>query len=98
MRRLSLFSAGKLFFIASAPFAMTRIFTQAESRIRPLILEQLRNHCGQLRPRSIVLKPNWVLHETDPDFPIRALVTDPRVIEATIEACLELFPSAESIL
>jgi uncharacterized protein (DUF362 family) len=45
-----------------------------------------------------VLKPNWVLHETDPAFPIRALVTDARVIEAAAEACLELFPNAESIL
>jgi uncharacterized protein (DUF362 family) len=77
---------------------MTRIFTQAENKIRPLILEQLRAECGHLRPRSIVLKPNWVIHETDPAFPIRALVTDPRVIEATLEACLEIFPSAESIL
>lgn len=77
---------------------MTRIFTQAGSRIRPLILEQLRAHSGHLRPRTIVLKPNWVLHETDPAFPIEALVTDPRVIEATIEACLELFPATESIL
>ena len=53
---------------------------------------------GQLRPRRIVLKPNWVLHETDPAFPIHALVTDARVIEAAAEACLELFPEAESIL
>jgi uncharacterized protein (DUF362 family) len=77
---------------------MTRIFTNAEARIRPLILEQLRASCGNLRPRSILLKPNWVMHETDAEFPIRALVTDARVIEATVEACLELFPSAESIL
>jgi uncharacterized protein (DUF362 family) len=53
---------------------------------------------GELKPRKIVLKPNWVLHETDPAFPIRALVTDARVIEATATACLEIFPDAESIL
>lgn len=60
--------------------------------------DELRRSCGHLRPKRIVLKPNWVLHETDSAFPIEALVTDPRVIEATAEACHALFPQAESIL
>ncbi|MCX6906056.1 MAG: DUF362 domain-containing protein [Verrucomicrobia bacterium] len=80
------------------PGATTRCFTQASGRLKPLVLEQLRAWVGNSRPRRIVLKPNWVLHETDPIFPIRALVTDVRVIEAAVEACLELFPQAESIL
>jgi uncharacterized protein (DUF362 family) len=77
---------------------MTRIFTQASARLGPLVLEALRAAGGPLRPRRIVLKPNWVLHETDPAFPIRALVTDARLIEAVLDACLQLFPEAESIL
>jgi uncharacterized protein (DUF362 family) len=77
---------------------MTRIHTQASTRIKPLVTDELGRACGRLRPKRIVIKPNWVLHETDPAFPIRALVTDARVIEATAEACLELFPQAESIL
>jgi uncharacterized protein DUF362 len=77
---------------------MTCCFTQAASRLPHLIKEQLRRACGRLQPHKIVVKPNWVLHETDPAFPIRALVTDARVIEATVSACLELFPHAESIL
>jgi uncharacterized protein (DUF362 family) len=77
---------------------ITRIHTAAASRLPALIREELRSFCGDLRPRCIVLKPNWVMHETDPAFPIRALVTDARVITATAEACLELFPNAESIL
>jgi uncharacterized protein (DUF362 family) len=80
------------------PEPLTRCYTQAAPRVQALVLEELRAWGGHLRPRRIVLKPNWVLHETDPAFPIRALVTDPRVIEAAVEACLELFPSAESIL
>jgi uncharacterized protein (DUF362 family) len=72
--------------------------TGASGRIRSLIGDYLRSAAGHLRPRRIVLKPNWVLHETDPAFPIRALVTDSRVIEAAAEACLELFPGVESIL
>ena len=48
-------------------------------------------------PRQVVLKPNWVIHETDPAFPISALVTDSRLIEATAQACLELFPSIEQL-
>src|SRR3954467_10187289 len=77
---------------------VTRCFTQASARLKPLIADQLRQWGKNLQPRRIMLKPNWVLHETDPAFPIRALVTDPRLIEAAAQACLELFPSAESIL
>lgn len=77
---------------------ITRIHTRASAQLKPLVREELRRACGHLTPRRIVLKPNWVLHETDPFFPIRALVTDARVIEAAAEACLELFPAAESIL
>lgn len=75
-----------------------RCFTRAAARLGPLVFEQLRAAAGHLCPRRIVIKPNWVLHETDPAFPIGALVTDARVIEATVEACLSLFPGAESIL
>ncbi len=77
---------------------MTRCFTNSASRLTELMRGQLRQDLGHLRPRQIVLKPNWVLHETDPAFPIQALVTDARVIDAAIECCLELFPDAESIL
>ncbi len=75
-----------------------RIHTQAAVRVKSLVRQELARACGRLSPRRIVIKPNWVLHETDPAFPIRALVTDPRIIEAAAEACLELFPGAESIL
>ncbi|MBI3414643.1 MAG: DUF362 domain-containing protein [Verrucomicrobia bacterium] len=78
--------------------AMTRCFTAASARLKELILEQLAAWGGGLAPRRIVIKPNWVMHETDPVFPIAALVTDARVIEATLEACLALYPRAESIL
>ena len=47
--------------------------------------------------RRIVLKPNWVLHESSPEFPIRALVTSAAMIEAVLEACLEKYRQAESI-
>ena len=75
-----------------------RIHTGASARLQELIKSELQAHCGHLRPQRIALKPNWVLHETDPAFPIRALVTDARVIEAAALACLEIFPQAESIL
>ncbi len=47
--------------------------------------------------KRIVIKPNWVHHEVSPDFPIRALVTSPEVIEAAIEACLMKYPGVEKI-
>lgn len=76
----------------------TRCFTHAATRIAPLVLDQLRPLAPACSPRRIVIKPNWVLHETDSAFPISALVTDARVIEATVDACLKVFPNAESIL
>lgn len=77
---------------------MTRCFTQASARLKHLVIEQIQRLSETCNPRRIVIKPNWVLHETDPAFPIRALVTDARVIDATVEGCLEFFPNAESIL
>ncbi|MBI4657730.1 MAG: DUF362 domain-containing protein [Verrucomicrobia bacterium] len=76
----------------------TSCFTQASSRLKRLVLEQLRHLSESCQPKKIAIKPNWVLHENDPAFPIRALVTDARVIEAAVEGCLEFFPNAESIL
>lgn len=75
-----------------------RIHTGASARLGELVRSELRASLGHLKPRRIVLKPNWVLHETDPAFPIRALVTDARLIEAVAQACFEIFPGAESIL
>jgi uncharacterized protein (DUF362 family) len=75
-----------------------RIHTGATARLQEVVRSELRAALGHLNPKRIVLKPNWVLHETDPAFPIRALVTDARLIEATALVCLELFPQAESIL
>jgi uncharacterized protein (DUF362 family) len=60
-----------------------------------LVQSEMARALGHLRPRHVVIKPNWVLHETDPRYPIRALVTDARVITATVEAAAELFPSAQ---
>lgn len=46
---------------------------------------------------NIVIKPNWVKEASDPEFPITAMVTSPRVIDATIRACLSRYPLAETI-
>jgi uncharacterized protein (DUF362 family) len=48
--------------------------------------------------RKVVIKPNWVIHETDPAFPISGLVTSAELIEATVDACLEIFPKLESLV
>jgi Domain of unknown function (DUF362) len=72
-----------------------RCHTHAAARIDGLIGAELAAGCGHLSPRHIVLKPNWVLHETDPAYPIAALVTDARVIAATVRAAGQLFPRAQ---
>lgn len=48
--------------------------------------------------RKILIKPNWVLHATHPDFPIEALVTSTDLIRATVEACFEKYPSVDSVI
>jgi len=48
--------------------------------------------------RRIAIKPNWVCHESDPDFPIQALVTRTELIDAAIEACIHKYPFLESVL
>ena len=78
----------------------TRLFTQATRSVSGIIRQQIQERFAPdaFKPARIVLKPNWVQHETDPEFPIAALVTDPRVIVATAEACLQQFPDCPSIL
>ncbi len=48
--------------------------------------------------RRICIKPNWVKHQEHDEFPIRALVTGPLVIEATIEACLKTYEGIDDIV
>ena len=61
----------------------------------------LVNFClGVLPPgnfKTILIKPNWVKHQEDPDFPIEALVTTSTLIDAVIEACLQKYPDAGEI-
>lgn len=76
---------------------MVTCYSQASSRLAGLIREEMGRAVGHLSPRHIVIKPNWVLHETDPRYPIAALVTDARVIAETAAAAAELFPGAERI-
>lgn len=46
---------------------------------------------------KIFLKPNWVKHEEHSAFPIGALVTSSSVVRATLDACLQKYPTAEEI-
>ncbi len=48
--------------------------------------------------RRICIKPNWVHHADSPHFPIEALVTSPRLIEAVIDACIAKYAKAEWII
>lgn len=69
--------------------------THASARLDALLRSQMASALGHLRPRHVVLKPNWVLHATDPRYPIDALVTDARVIVAAAKAAAALFPDAQ---
>lgn len=71
--------------------------TDAASRLDALVAAEMAAALGHLRPRHVVVKPNWVLHETTARHPISALVTDARLIGAVVRATLGLFPGAEHI-
>jgi uncharacterized protein (DUF362 family) len=75
-----------------------RCHTRGTERLPALVRDELSQLCFTSAPRSIVIKPNWVIHETDAAFPIRALVTDPRLIEAVVLAVLEMFPNADIVV
>jgi len=49
------------------------------------------------RYKRVLVKPNWVIHESEPGFPIRALITSPQLLKAVIEACFEKYPELESL-
>jgi hypothetical protein len=68
--------------------------TDADSRVDQLVFAEMSRALGHLQPRHIVIKPNWVLHQTDGRYPISALVTDARVIAAATTAAADLFPAA----
>ncbi|MDI6773930.1 MAG: DUF362 domain-containing protein [Verrucomicrobiota bacterium] len=61
------------------------------------VREFIRRHMPDGDFRRIVIKPNWVRHQVAPEFPIRALVTSPLLIEAVIAVCLDRYPQAESL-
>jgi len=48
--------------------------------------------------KRILLKPNLVMHQSNPQFPITAMVTDTRIIHAAIAACLDKYPTIESLI
>lgn len=71
--------------------------TRASRRIGAVVREELRRWAGHLSPKQVVIKPNWVMHEFDPAYPIAALVTDARLIVETVRATFELFPGVEHV-
>ena len=76
-----------------------------ESPVRLLTVHgesgELENFCTRVLPagsfKTILIKPNWVKHQEDPDFPIQALVTSTDLIEAAVEACLKKYPQVQEI-
>jgi uncharacterized protein (DUF362 family) len=77
---------------------MINIFTNVRSRLQKLVLSQLKLNLGQMSPKEILIKPNWVINEKKPEHSIHVLVTDPLIIEAVILACIELFPDFDNIV
>lgn len=63
--------------------------------------EETMHHIRRLLPggdyRRVVLKPNWVKHESDQRFPISTLVTDTSLVEAVLSACLDKYPNLREV-
>ena len=71
--------------------------SNASRRACELIRAEMVEALGHLQPRRIVVKPNWVLHETDPSHPIAASVTAASVIAETTRAAAGSCANAERI-
>ncbi|MEY4094559.1 MAG: hypothetical protein RLZZ53_1758 [Acidobacteriota bacterium] len=82
---------------ASAGQPLVSCHTGAAARLGAVVREELRRWAGHLAPKQVVIKPNWVMHEFDPAYPIAALVTDARLIVETVRATFEMFPSVERV-
>ena len=74
---------------------MVTCHTNAARRLRELVRAEIERVAASQAPRHVVIKPNWVLHQSDERSPIAALVTDARVIHAVTEAAADLFPHAQ---
>jgi len=66
--------------------------------------ENYRRFCRKIKEwlpkgeyRHILIKPNWVFHQTTNIFPIDAIVTSSKLIENVIDVCLELYPNLDRI-
>lgn len=77
---------------------MTSLFTGAASRIDEIVGATLARELANAAPQRIVIKPNWVMHELEPAWPIAAMVTDARLIDAVIRACIDRFPAASIVV
>lgn len=73
---------------------MTTLHTNAAARVERIVRAQLSAALAGARPRRILIKPNWVMHEVDPRWPIAAMITDSRVVDAVARGCLDQFPTA----
>ena len=76
---------------------MVRCHSHASGRLPQIVQSEHGRLASRAVPRRILIKPNWVMHEADPAYPISALVTDARVIDAAIRACARVFPAVERI-
>jgi uncharacterized protein (DUF362 family) len=62
------------------------------------LVDNILGHLPEGDFGKILIKPNWVKHQENERFPIAALVTDSRVIDAAIRACIEKYSSLTEII
>ena len=65
-----------------------------QENIKTIIIDELPN--GNYK--KIVIKPNWVMHENNPKFPIESMVTSAELIDFVIECCIEKYNSLKNII
>lgn len=61
------------------------------------LLEKITSALPAGEFQRIAIKPNWVYHQTHEMFPVSALVTDTRLLDTVISACLERYHHVKSI-
>ena len=61
------------------------------------IPEQVCRFLPEGKFKRIMIKPNWVIHEESPHFPIQALVTSSVLLDGVVQACLEKYNGMDEI-
>lgn len=85
--------------ISLSEFGMNKLFCFINDKNQHIdnLNAEIIKHLPERNYKKIVIKPNWVMHQENDEFPIDTLITNTNLIDATIETCLKKYNNLEKI-